>query len=82
MIIKNITISKTQDLITCMKVELSSVKELAEFVCKNDWSQGVFKDNHRSKNNFLKAEIIALDIDNDEAEKCTLEEAKVKFASY
>ncbi len=63
-------------------VKISSITMLAEFVCQNDWSQGIFKNNHRSIANFISASIIALDIDNDRDEKCTLEEAKDKYASY
>jgi hypothetical protein len=44
-------------------VQIRSMSELAKTVASEAWSNIVFKDNKRSKNNFLYADFLAADID-------------------
>lgn len=63
-------------------VEIKKVNEFIELATSKNWAPAVFKDNYRKKENFLRADVIALDIDNDESVKMTIEEAKQAFADY
>ena len=59
-------------------IEVTSWHELAEIVGKNNWSQGVFKNDHRLAENFISAEVIALDIDGGHP----LKDALSSFSKY
>lgn len=63
-------------------VQVNSVAELAQYATQNHYSTGVFQDNHRKISNFLEAECIALDIDNDEGSEFTIDQAKDLFKDY
>lgn len=45
-------------------VELDSFKSFHHYIQSNSWSQSLFKDNKRTKDNFISADLIALDFDN------------------
>ena len=62
--------------------KIKSMDQLKDFVCKHIWAHEVFKYNYRNSANFIKTDLIPLDIDNDGEQKCLLDEAKVKFAGY
>lgn len=51
---------------------------LAGVITTQNYSTGIFKDNHRSNANFLEAETVALDFDDG----LTIEEAEIAFADY
>lgn len=57
---------------------VSSLADLEEVILKRNYSLGTFKNNERSKENFISAEAIGLDFDGG----MTLEEAKLSFADY
>ncbi len=55
-----------------------SIEKLAEVITKYNYSLGTFKNNHRSKDNFIQAEAIGLDFDGG----YTLDQAKKDFDVY
>lgn len=67
-------------------IEVKTMSAVAKVATKKDmnWSCGVYEDNHRHLDNFLEANLIGLDIDNDgkEDETMSLEEAKEIFSEY
>lgn len=44
--------------------EFTKMSELAEAISKEDWSQSIFKDSYRKNENFLSADVVALDFDD------------------
>lgn len=72
-----VVLSKCLDLARCEKIE-TDFDGLKELITNDQWSQGVFEGGHRKKSNFLSADIIALDIDED----LGIEEAKERFNKY
>lgn len=78
-----ISISPKNDNVNFEPVEINSLQELVDHATKHNYSTGVFKDNRRNKANFLKAECIALDVDNDDPEdNYTIQGAKDLFKDY
>jgi len=64
-------------------VEIQTLDQLAQQAMTYNYSTGVFKDNYRNKANFLQAECIAIDVDNDEVhDNYTIEGAKDLFKDY
>lgn len=59
-------------------VEVSSMDELARLIVASPYSLGVFKDDYRTKANFVQAESIGLDFDDG----VTLAEAEELFKDY
>lgn len=55
-----------------------TIDDLAVVMTESIWSPSSFKDNERSKNNFISADVIGLDID----EGLTLDEAIKLFAPF
>lgn len=60
------------------EVDVQNIEELAHIVVKENYSLGVFKDNHRKKEKFISADSIALDFD----EGYSIEDAKRDFETY
>lgn len=58
--------------------EVTSAGDLKKYILKVPYSFGVFKDNHRKKDNFIKADFLGLDFDED----VTLAEAEELFKEY
>ncbi len=65
-------------------VEVKSVEELAHKACSSNISTSVFKDGYRNISNFLFADCIGLDIDNDKEGTPTLnlDDAKRIFSGF
>lgn len=59
-----------------------SLQEVADFTLKYDWSPFTFKDGYRHGTSWASCDVMVLDIDNDEAETCTIEQAKELFKEY
>jgi hypothetical protein len=56
---------------------------LYELITNNNWSSGAFKDGHRSVKNFLYADSIALDVDNnDPLNEVKIDKAAELFREY
>lgn len=62
-------------------VEVNTVSELVKAVTNNKWSCSVFKDGHRNLKNFISADCIAFDIDNEDSD-VTIEQAQEIFGGY
>lgn len=62
----------------CMMTEAKSLEALATLTIKNDWCPGLFKDNYRNLDNFIRMEVIALDFDDG----MSLEAAALEFSGY
>lgn len=64
--------------------EVTTVAELGELACQSNISTSVFKNGKRNKANFLYAECIGLDIDNDKPNtpSLSLNEAKKIFSQF
>lgn len=65
--------------------ELTSLEEVAKIATSGvNWSCGVFKDGYRNIANFVSADMIALDIDNDPSSdaKLSLFQAVEAFSKY
>lgn len=78
-----ISISPKSDKTTFTPVEINSLQDLVNHATKHDYSMGVFKDNYRNKKNFIEAQAIAIDVDNDGPnDNYTIEEATEVFADY
>lgn len=60
-----ISVSPSSDKTTFEPVEINSIQDLVKHATSHDYSMGVFKDNYRNKKNFLEAQAIAIDVDND-----------------
>lgn len=64
-------------------IEINSIEELCETITKTNYSQSIYKDNYRNLKNFFSAEIIALDVDNEnEGDNHTIDEAVALFKDY
>lgn len=76
-------ISIGDDNVNFKPVEVNNLYDFVEFATKHNYSTGIFKDNYRNKANFLEAECIALDVDNeDPRDNYTIASAKKIFADY
>lgn len=75
-------ISVSTDHVHFQPVEVTTLAALADIAQVKNYSPGVFKDDHRRLANFIQAECIALDIDNDGKEHFTIEQAKDLFTDY
>lgn len=71
-------ISRVINLTQTNEFKFNSLKELAEFTLKHDWSPFTFKDGYRHGTSWSSCDIMALDID----EGCTVAEAKELFKDY
>lgn len=64
-------------------IEINSIEELCETITKTNYSQSIYKDNYRNLKNFFSAEIIALDVDNEnESDSYTIDGAVELFKDY
>lgn len=78
-----ISISPKNDNVNFEPVEVTSLDEFIEYATKYNYSTGTFKDNWRSKANFLNAESIAIDVDNEnDGDNYTIEQAVDVFKEY
>jgi hypothetical protein len=78
-----ISIAPVDDKVNFKPVEVNTIDELVKHATTSNYSMGVFKDNYRKKNNFQKAEAIAIDVDNDGLnDNYTIVDAAEKFAQY
>lgn len=78
-----ISISPKNDNVNFEPVEIDSIDTFVDYATKFNYSTGTFKDNYRKKSNFIQAEAIALDVDNDDdGENYTIEDAALKFKDY
>lgn len=76
-------ISIGDDNVNFKPVEVNSLQEFVRLATKHNYSTGIFKDNYRNKANFIEAECIALDVDNEDPEdNYTIADAKERFADY
>lgn len=76
-------ISISQDNVNFKPVEVSSLDEFVKYATTHNYSTGTFRDNYRNKANFIEAECIAIDVDNEDPQHhYTIEEAKAHFAEY
>lgn len=76
-------ISISQDNVNFEPTVINSLQEFVDYATKYNYSTGIFKENYRNKANFVQAECIAIDIDNDDIEdNYTIEEATKIFADY
>lgn len=75
---RKIQFSIVTDKVNCLQCEAENLEQLAETIIKNDWSQGLFKDNYRKAENFYHADVIGLDVDDG----LSLEDAKKCFREY
>lgn len=75
-------ISVGKDAVHFHPIEVKNVTEFLDHALTKNWSPSIFKNNYRNKENFLKAEMIAIDIDNDESQKMSLEQAIHEFKDY
>lgn len=76
-------LSISEDNINFNPVDVKTLGEFVAYATKYNYSTGVFKDNYRKKANFLTAESIALDIDNDDPlSTYTMADAKEIFKDY
>lgn len=71
-------ISKLSGLTHTQEIKFNSIKEIAEYTLKHDWSSFVFDNGYRHGDNWLRCDVFAIDID----EGCTIEEAKQLFKEY
>lgn len=78
-----ISISPHNDNVNFEPVEIAGIADFVEYATKYNYSTGTFEDNYRNKANFLGAQAIALDVDNDgPKDMYTIEEAATKFKDY
>lgn len=76
-------ISISQDNVNFTTVPVNSLQEFVNYATSSNYSTGTFKDHYRTKANFVKAECIAIDVDNDdETVEYTIENAKEVFSGY
>ncbi len=59
-------------------VDVQNIEELSAIITKEHYSLSIFKNNYRSKKNFIRADAIALDFDKN----YTIDQALVDFADY
>lgn len=77
-----ISVSKIHNFATSTPVSFENPEDLANFIIDNDWAHSIFNNNWRDKKNFLKTDLLVLDIDNGETKTCSLEQAVSVFADY
>jgi hypothetical protein len=58
--------------------DIESIEQLADIITKENYSLGIFKKNHRSKEDFIKAWAIGLDFDGG----YSIDQAKTDFVDY
>ena len=76
-------ISIGDDNVNFKPVEVNSLQDFVNLATKHNYSTGIFKNNYRNKANFIEAECIALDVDNeDPQDNYTIDGAKQLFADY
>jgi hypothetical protein len=64
-------------------IEINTIEELCETITKTNYSQSIYKDNYRNLKNFFSAEIIAVDIDNEnDGDNYTIDGAVEMFKDY
>lgn len=73
-----VSIGHERDKATFTPFEVKSIGELAELILKQPYSLGTFKDDHRTKDNFIQTKAIGLDFDSG----VTLWEATELFKDY
>jgi KaiC/GvpD/RAD55 family RecA-like ATPase len=56
-------------------VKVNSIPDLIKLITQNKWSCGVFENGHRNLKNFQQADLIALDVDNNEGTEIKIDEA-------
>lgn len=71
-------LSLAKDKTNFVTTSIPSFEGIKDVILKSNYSLSTFKDNYRNKDNFLKAETLALDFDSG----MTLNEAKLQFAGY
>jgi len=59
-------------------IDVANIDELQEVITKQNYSPAIYKDNHRTNDNFIQAELIALDFDSG----LSIEVAKEVFKNY
>ena len=78
-----ISISQQNDNVNFKPVEINSLQDLVKQATKYNYSTGIFKNNYRKKDNFIQADFIAIDVDNDDPnDTYTIEGAKEIFKDY
>lgn len=76
-------ISISQDNVNFKPVAINNLNEFINYAKTYNYSTGIFKDNYRNKANFVEAECIALDVDNDgPSDFYTIEDAAKVFKDY
>lgn len=63
-------------------LNVSSLSEIGNEMIQSDIVFGEFKNDYRSANNFIKTNIIALDIDNSKDPVLTIEAARIQFSRF
>lgn len=61
---------------------MASLKELADFTLKYDWSPFTFRDGYRHGSSWASCDVMTLDVDNDGKDTCTIEQAKELFKEF
>lgn len=78
-----ISIAPIEEKVKFKPVEVVSIDDLVKHVTTSNYSMGVFKNNYRTKKNFLEAQAIAIDVDNDgPSDNYTIGQAAEKFAQF
>ena len=78
-----ISISENNSNVDFKPVEVNTLQDFVGLATKYNYSTGIFKDNYRNKANFIEAECIALDVDNEDPEdNYTIADAKEKFKDF
>lgn len=75
-------ISRIERQIKAQEFKKENLTDLSEFTLQYDWSPFTFKDNYRHSTSWTSCDLMVLDIDNDQAETCTIEQAKELFKDY
>lgn len=78
-------ISVSEDIDIFQTVEINDLNDFANISCKSNISTSIFKDGKRNISNFISAECIGLDIDNDNKKGTpviTLDQARKVFSQY
>jgi len=63
-------------------VVIDSIDSAFEIVGKYDWTPAIFRDGHRSVENFIESVCVAFDIDNTGEHTMSIEEFKKEFNGY
>ncbi len=75
-------ISVSENNVNFEPVDVSNATEFLEYALSCNWSPSIFRDNYRNLKNFISADFIGVDIDNDEAVTMSLAEAVEAFREY